>query len=124
MTRMPPMQKMPEFPEMPEEMEEGMKEEAMPEMEPEHAEKAQKAAPPAMPGQLKAGQRFVSISNFQTALTKSDEIRGSLKEAETMISRLNELRNEEEKEFLKWRSQLEGVEKKLNYIDQVIFKGE
>ena len=108
---------MPVFPEIPEEeLEEGIEEVHKPAMP--HAAKPRHAAP------LKAGQRFVSISSFQTVLAKSDEIKGSLKEAEALVGRLNELRNEEDKEFQKWRMQLENVDKKLTYIDQAIFKGE
>lgn len=98
---------MPEFPEIPK----------------EEAKAAEKIERPVAPAET-AGPRFVKISSFQTVLTKADEIRSSLKKAENVILKLGELKNEEEKEFQKWRTQLEDTEKKLSYIDQVIFKGE
>lgn len=97
------MPKMPEFPEMPKESE--------------------KLKMPITKEEA-AGPKFVNITSFQTVMEKADEIRGSLKKAENVIIKLGELKNEEEKEFEKWRAQLEDTEKKLSYIDKVIFKGE
>ncbi|MBN2111610.1 hypothetical protein JW707_00770 [Candidatus Woesearchaeota archaeon] len=96
------MYSMPEFPEIP---------------------KEEKFARPVTRAETE-GPRFVDVASFQTVMQKADEIRGSLKKAENVIMKLGELKSEEEKEFEKWRSQLEDTEKKLSYIDKVIFKGE
>lgn len=41
-------------------------------------------------------------------------------DAEQFVKRLTDLKNEEERTFDKWRGQLEDVEKKLSYVDQLI----
>lgn len=110
--------KMPEFPEIPKEPKQMKK--VPPKImisSEEHIEK------PVTKAEV-SGPRFVKVSGYQTVLTTADEIRTSLKKAENVITRLSELKNEEEKEFEKWRVQLEDTEKKLNYVDKVIFKGE
>lgn len=111
---------MPEFPAMP-----GDEAEKMPEPEAAEMPSAPKMAPaPEMPAEPEEEKpKFVSVSNFQTILSETNEIKASIKKAEDSIARLNTLKTEEEKAFSSWRSQLEDVEKKLSYIDQVIFKG-
>ena len=107
----------------------------LPEVKPEKKEETPSMPEfPDMPGEEKmempvtkeevSAPKFVNVASFQTVMGKADEIRNSLKKAENVIIRLGELKNEEVKEFEKWRAQLEDTEKKLNYIDRVIFKGE
>ncbi len=106
---------MPEFPSAPE------KEEA--EEAPEEPEKP-KEEPEISVVQPEKGPKFMPVTKFQTVLTEAEEIKSSIKETEEIIVRVKKLREEEEKTFDKWRAHLEGVEKKLNYIDSMIFKGE
>jgi hypothetical protein len=113
---------MPEFPEAPKEEKEAEKEKKAEEVEePATAEEEVKAPAPV---KEIAVQKFVTVSRFQTVLTEADAIRSSIRKAEEVIARINELKKEEEKEFSMWRAQLEDAEKKLGYIDKVIFKGE
>lgn len=111
---------MPEFPEAPEEEKEAEKEKKAEEVE-EPAEEEVKAPAPV---KEIAAQKFVTVSSFQTVLTEADAIRSSIRKAEDVIARISELKKEEEKEFVMWRAQLEDAEKKLAYVDKVIFKGE
>jgi len=116
---------MPEFPSAPEKEEYEKEEEA--EEEPEMPE-----APAEMPKEEREisvvrpeeGPKFIPVTKFQTVLTEAEEIKSSIKETDEVISRVKTLRDEEQKTFDKWRAHLEGVEKKLNYIDSMIFKGE
>ena len=43
-------------------------------------------------------------------------------DAENFVRRLGDLKNEEERSFERWRTLLEDVEKKMNYVDQLIAK--
>jgi len=119
---------MPEFPEVPKEEAEEMPEEKIEEVKEAEKpaifeEKAEAIEKPAPAGEI-AAPKFVTALSFQTVLTEADAIRSSIRETENIIARINSLKKEEEKEFGSWRAQLEDVEKKLSYIDEVIFKGE
>ena len=67
---------------------------------------------------------YVDISNFQEIMTNVGMIRDTLKESEDRVNRMAEIKNTEEKELEKWRAQLEDIERKLSFVDQVISKGE
>jgi hypothetical protein len=67
---------------------------------------------------------YVDISNFHEIMTNVGKIRDTLKESEDRVNRMAEIKNIEEKELEKWRSQLEDIERKLSFVDQVISKGE
>ena len=51
-------------------------------------------------------------------------MRTTLSDSEEILSKLNDLKNAEDKVFEDWRSHVEDIERKLTYIDQVIFRGE
>lgn len=70
----------------------------------------------------RAGPAFVSVDEYRTIMSHSDRVRAKLSEAEEFMQRLNEIKNEEEKAFDKWRGQLEDVERKLGQIDRLIAK--
>jgi hypothetical protein len=103
--------KMPEFPEIPEE-----EPEELPVLEEEHP--AEEEAP------AEEGPKFMNVSSFGEIMAEADSIKQSLKEVDMSVKALDELKKQEEAEFQRWRSQLEDVEKKLSYVDKVIFKGE
>lgn len=73
---------------------------------------------------------FVNIENIKEAFIASDEyqiiienlesIRSKLNEAEDHMKFLVESKEVQEKELEKWRQRLDGVEKKLLYIDKLI----
>lgn len=67
---------------------------------------------------------FVSVSEYQDMKDSLATIHRSLEESESMINRMSELKNAEEELLDTWRGHLEDVEKKLSYVDQVIFEGE
>ncbi len=65
---------------------------------------------------------FVAVEDYKRIITDTNTIRSKLMDAENFVRRLSDLKNEEERAFEKWRVQLEDVEKKLNYVDQLIAK--
>ncbi len=67
---------------------------------------------------------FVAVDDYKKIINDTNMIRGKLMEAENFVRRLGDIKNEEERAFEKWRTQLEDVEKKLNYVDQLIAKAE
>ncbi|MFH1511346.1 MAG: hypothetical protein ABIF10_06650 [Candidatus Woesearchaeota archaeon] len=68
------------------------------------------------------GSLFVRVEDYRTMLESTGRIKDNLGESADLVMRLNELKNEEDKEFEKWRMQLEDIQRKLTYIDKVIFE--
>lgn len=67
---------------------------------------------------------FVAVEDYKRIINDTNIIRSKLMDAETFVKRLGDLKNEEERSFERWRTQLEDVEKKLNYVDQLIARAE
>ncbi len=67
---------------------------------------------------------FVAVEDYKRIINDTNTIRAKLMDAESFVRRLSDLKNEEERAFEKWRTQLEGVEKKLSYVDQLIAKAQ
>lgn len=65
---------------------------------------------------------FVAVEDYKRIINDTNVVRSKLMEAENFVRRLGDLKNEEERAFDKWRSQLEDVEKKLSYVDKLIAK--
>lgn len=63
---------------------------------------------------------FVAIDEYSQLMESSNLIRSKLVEAEDYVERLNEIKNQEKKNFEKWQAKLEDIEKKISYIDKVI----
>lgn len=68
------------------------------------------------------GPVFVAMDEYQKILDDSNKVRAKLMEAEEFIKRLQELKDEEEKTFDRWRAHLEDVERKLTRIDKLLGK--
>lgn len=65
---------------------------------------------------------FVAVEDYKRIINDTNLIRSKLMDAENFVRRLGDLKNEEERSFERWRTLLEDVEKKLNYVDQLIAK--
>ena len=65
---------------------------------------------------------YVMVDNYREIMEGTNQVRSHLKEANDVIVRLGELKNEEDKEFEKWRLELEDMQRKLMYVDKVIFE--
>tara|TARA_Y100000310_G_C20693181_1_gene823730 strand:- start:1977 stop:2585 length:609 start_codon:yes stop_codon:yes gene_type:complete len=69
---------------------------------------------------------YMKVDDFKEMLGGIQITKQNLKECDEIFSRLNQLKNDEDKEFEKWRSKLEDLQRKLIYVDKVLFeaKGE
>lgn len=65
---------------------------------------------------------FVAVEDYKRIINDTNTIRSKLMDAENFVRRLGDLKNEEERSFERWRTMLEDVEKKLNYVDHLIAK--
>ena len=68
------------------------------------------------------GSLYVRVSDFQAFIEGDSVIRNSLKEAGNLITRLNELKVEEDKEYESWRTALEDINKRIMQVDAKIFQ--
>ena len=66
---------------------------------------------------------FVKSSQFKNVLFEINSIRDKLKESETILSDLEDIKDDRESQFKKWNFQLEDIQKKLMLMDKTLFKG-
>ena len=65
---------------------------------------------------------FVRVDQYKNILEGISSIKSKLKSAEDVIGSLNDIKNTKDKEFEKWRAELESIERKLSYIDKTLFE--
>ncbi len=70
------------------------------------------------------GTAFISVGDYQEMMEHLSRTQTNIEESEQLLARLTELTNTEESLLDEWRGHLEDMEKKLSYVDQVIFEGE
>ncbi|MDP7323133.1 MAG: hypothetical protein QF632_00050 [Candidatus Woesearchaeota archaeon] len=82
-------------------------------------------APPS-PEELGVIPSYVKVEDFKDMLGGIQIVKTNLKQCDEIFERLNQVKNDEDKEFEKWRSKLEDLQRKLIYVDKVLFeaKGE
>jgi len=67
---------------------------------------------------------FVRIEEYKDVLDVVNMVKNKLREAKTTLGKINELKNEEDIELEKWEQGLDSVERKLAFIDKVMFEPE
>ncbi len=65
---------------------------------------------------------FVKIDEYKDILDIMELIQEKVKEAKTILGKINDLKNQEDSELELWRNGLEDVERKLTFIDQTLFE--
>lgn len=68
------------------------------------------------------GPLFVKIDDYKAILHGISVVKNNVDEANNIIKRLGTIRTEKDKEFEKWKSKLEDLNRKLVYIDKTIFE--
>ncbi len=67
-------------------------------------------------------EMFVKADRYRELLKSVNIVKGKIKESENILERLNEIKNIKDKEFEKWRTLLEDMERKAVYIDKTLFE--
>ena len=69
---------------------------------------------------------YVKVDEFQNMLTGVKTVKNNLQECLTIADKMNELKNLEDKEFEKYRAQMEDLQRKLIFVDKILYeaKGE
>ncbi len=65
---------------------------------------------------------FVKIDEYKDILDIIDLVQEKIKEAKTILGKVNELKNQEDSELELWRNSLADVERKVGFIDQTLFE--
>tara|TARA_Y100000310_G_C20530116_1_gene737990 strand:+ start:74 stop:640 length:567 start_codon:yes stop_codon:yes gene_type:complete len=65
---------------------------------------------------------FVKLSNYKSAKTSLNKIKELAKEAEGLLTDLNQTREEEDRELSKWKSDIEKIKDNLLSIDKKMFE--
>ncbi len=67
---------------------------------------------------------YVKIEEYKDALDLLNEIKNKIREARQTLDDINRLKNEEDAELELWETSLEEVEKKVDFIDKMMFEPE
>ncbi|MBD3203323.1 hypothetical protein GF327_03455 [Candidatus Woesearchaeota archaeon] len=65
---------------------------------------------------------FVKIEEYKDILDIIELLKEKLNEANDILGKINDLKNQEDSELELWRNGLNDVERKLNFIDQSLFE--
>ena len=65
---------------------------------------------------------FVSVSDYQTILDGVDRIKEDLGQTEAHVAQILRHKQDAERVIDEWRNQLEDIQKKLSYVDEVLFE--
>lgn len=65
---------------------------------------------------------FVKVEKYREVMATLNELKERLKNAGDILTELNKIKNEEEKELEGWHSDLENLKEKLVNIDQLLFE--
>lgn len=67
---------------------------------------------------------YIRISQYQDLLKSLIGMKKTIRFADAMLHSMEHLKNLEDAEFEKWRATLEDIERKLIYVDKVLFEGD
>ncbi len=67
---------------------------------------------------------FVKVEEYDNVLNLLKTIRAKLDEAKSTITKIGELKNEEDHQVEMWQSTLGEIEKKIEFIDQSLTEPE
>ena len=67
---------------------------------------------------------FVRIEDYKDVLDIVGVLKGKIEEAKKTLAKINELKEKEDSELAEWEAEIGDVEKKIDYIDHVLFEPE
>tara|TARA_Y100000310_G_scaffold57465_1_gene52657 strand:- start:780 stop:1523 length:744 start_codon:yes stop_codon:yes gene_type:complete len=69
-----------------------------------------------------SGPLFVKHDSYRSILEGISIIKDRLKQSEDLALSLNNIKNSKDKEFERWRTSLEDVQRKLIYVDKILYE--
>ena len=67
---------------------------------------------------------YVKLDEYKDILDITSLIKSRLNEARAIMGRVNEIKNEEDSELELWKSELDEVERKVEFINRALFEPE
>ena len=67
---------------------------------------------------------FVKIDEYKDILDVIALLKSKISEAKSILGKINEIKNAEDKEIETWANELDEVERKLYYIDRTLLEPE
>lgn len=67
---------------------------------------------------------FVKVDEYKDILDVIDMVKAKIKEIRGVLGDIHDLRNEEDAEFAMWNNTINGIEKKIDSIDRIMFEPE
>jgi len=64
---------------------------------------------------------FVDVDVFRNIVDEIALVQNTLKEAKDSLTRLDEFKEDEDKEYKRWLNDIQDVQKKLIYVDKTLF---
>ena len=65
---------------------------------------------------------FVKVDQYKDVLDVMNMIKNKIEDAKETLGKINELKNEEDAELELWHTGLEEIERKVVFIDKVLFE--
>lgn len=65
---------------------------------------------------------YVKLDEYKDIIDVMGLIRNKIQEARNVLDKLNELKNEEDSELEIWKTELDDVEKKIEFMDKAMFE--
>ncbi len=67
---------------------------------------------------------FVRIEDYKDVLDIVGMLKTKIEEAKKTLAKIEELKEKEDSELAEWKAEIGDVEKKIDYIDHVLFEPE
>ncbi|MBN1503153.1 hypothetical protein JW930_06410 [Candidatus Woesearchaeota archaeon] len=65
---------------------------------------------------------FVKLDEYKDILDIIELINEKVKEARTVLGKINDLKNQEDSELEMWKTALDNVDRKVEFIDRTLFE--
>ena len=65
---------------------------------------------------------FVKIDEYKEAMSLIDNIKSKVKEANGMLDKINDIKAKEEAELDQWKSHLDEIDRKVEFMDRTLFE--
>lgn len=65
---------------------------------------------------------FVKVENYKEAMHTMDKVKDKLAEAEKILKKLDDIKQQEDNEIAMWHQDLENIKEKLLSIDKTLFE--
>jgi len=103
----------------------GMRKSIMSRPEPIRAEPVPMISEPAFDSSMKRTKSvepiYVRLDKFQTTVEAFEDIRKKIMEIEGVLSKIKEIKSQEERELEEWEQEIQSIKARIEHIDKSVF---